>query len=276
MTARFFDTALICSAVVFASAAFSADSSTAKAVALNRPVLEFRQGHYFRWSAPRGWAVSETSNGVDLVAPGGATFVSSALLAGGFGDMSPQQFLAMSMRQVNPSVRVTQARRLKDQPGILAPWRVEEYQMAGIYKGTPVRLGATVGVSSAYGRYYATMSLYQSPVATWAQDRTWLPAVANSIIVTNPRQVAGADRVMLPRNNPLDNSGLIESWRQKGLSEDRISQARQETTMGYERMEDSQTGRHYNMPYEAYDAGAGGYRNPMRPTELLDKARTGE
>lgn len=276
MPLHFFRIALGCGALVFSAAAFSADSSAAKSAALNRPVLEFHQGQYFRWSAPRAWTMKETTNGVDLIAPGGATFVSSALLAGGFGAMSPQQFLKTVLRQVNASAQVTRSTRLKDQPGILSPWRVEEYDMTATYQGVAVRMGATVGVSSAYGRYYATMTLYQAPAATWARDRTWLPAVAHSIVVTNPRQVAGADRVMLPRNNPLDNSGLIESWRQKGLSEDRISQARQEATMGYERVSDPQTGRHYNMPYEAYDSGAGGYRNPLRPTELLHKALTGE
>jgi hypothetical protein len=276
MTIQFFRAALGCSAIVFASTAFSADSSTLESVALNRPVLEFQQGQYFRWSAPEGWGMNETTSGVDLFAPGGATFVSSALLAGGFGDMTPQQFLAMTMQQVNPSAQVTSARHLNDQPGIITPWRIEEYEMAGTFNGIPVRMSATVGVSSAYDRYYATMTLYQSPATTWPRDRTWLPAVAQSIVVTNPRQVAGVDRVMLPRNNPLDNSGLIESWRQKGLSEDRISQARQEAMMGYERMQDPYTGHNYNMPYEAYDAGAGGYRNPMRPTELLHKAPTGE
>ncbi|MBI2306664.1 MAG: hypothetical protein HYU78_05115 [Rhodocyclales bacterium] len=276
MTMPFIRTVLGGCAVVFASVALSGEPGPSNAAALNRPVLEFHQGQYFRWSAPRGWTMNETTNGVDLFAPGRATFVSSALLAGAFGDMSPQQFLAMTLRQVNPSARVTQTRRLKDQPGILAPWRVEEYEIAATHQGIPVRMSATVGVSSAYGRYYATMTLYQSPASTWAQVRTWLPAVAHSIVVTNPRQVAGADRVMLPRNNPLDNSGLIESWRQKGLSEDRISQARREATMGYERMQDPQTGRNYNMPYETYDAGAGGYRNPMRRNELLHKAGPGE
>jgi hypothetical protein len=278
MTSRIFGAALGCSAILFSSAAFSADSSKSQSQssALNRPVLEIHQGQYFRWSAPQAWAMKETTNGVDLLAPGGMTFVSSALLAGGFGDMTPRQFLDVTMRQVNPSTRVVNARRLGDQPGVMGPWRIEEYEMAGTSNATPVRMSATVGVSSAYGRYWATMTLYQSPAATWPQDRTWLPAIAQSIVVTNPRQVAGSDRVMLPRNNPLDNSGLIESWRQKGLSEDRISQGRREGTMGYERVQDAATGRHYDMPYENYDAAAGGYRNPMRPSELLRKAPTGE
>ncbi len=276
MVGRLFRAALGGVVIALASAAFATDVPPSNPNTFKRPVLEYHQGQYFRWSAPRGWTMNETTNGVDLFAPGGATFVSSALLAGGFGEVTPQQFLAMTMQQVNPSARVTNARRLGSQPGILAPWHVEEYEMAGSFNGIPVRMNATVGVSSAYGRHYATMTLYQAPAATWAQDRTWLPGIALSISVTNPRQVAGADRVMLPRNNPLDNSGLIESWRRKGLSEDRISQAQQEATMGYERMQDPHTGLNYNMPYEAYDAGAGGYRNPMRPTELLRRAPTGE
>jgi hypothetical protein len=84
------------------------------------------------------------------------------------------------------------------------------------------------------------------------------------------------DQLLRPRNNPLDNSGLIESWRRKGVSEARISQAQREGMMGYERMRDPSTGRMYDMPLEAYDGAAGGYRNPVRPTELLVKARPGE
>jgi hypothetical protein len=252
----------------------TADAATP--VQLNRPVLQIHQGQYFRWAMPKDWSMKETTNGVDLFAPNRKTFVSSALLAGGFGTMTPQHFLRTMMQQVNPTARLVHSRKLGDQPGIMSPWKIEEYEMAATFKGTPVQMQATVGVSSAYGRYWATMTIYQSPAATWAQDRTWLPAIAQSIRVTNPRQLAGQDRVMLPRNNPLDNSGLVESWRQKGLSEDRISQARREATMGYERMQDPHTGQNYNMPFETYDGTVGGYRNPTRPNELLKKTPAGE
>jgi hypothetical protein len=242
----------------------------------SRPVLEQYQGRYFRWTAPRGWSMNETTNGVDLVAPDGRTLVSSALLVGGFGQMTPRTFLAATLRQVNPSAQIVGARRLPNQPGIPGPWIVEDFAITATAQGVPVRAQATVGVSEAYGRYSATVMLYQASAASWPQARLWLPAVAQSIVVTNPRQVAGQDRVMLPRNNPLDNSGLIESWRRKGLSEDRISQGRREGTMGYTRMEDPQTGRRYNVPLEAYDGTVGGYRNPLRPNELLRKLPPGE
>lgn len=245
------------------------------AMTLNRPPLETQQGRYFRWAAPKGWTAKETTNGVDLFAPDGKTFASSALLHGSFGHMTPRDFLVMTMRQVNPSARIDGSKALPSQPGLWGPWQLEDFALSGAYKGTSVRMRATVGLSAGYGRYSATMNLYQAPAASWERDKLWLPAVAQSIVVTNARQVAGQDSVMLPRNNPLDNSGLIESWHQKGLSEDRISQGRREGTMGYTRLEDPATGQRYEMPLEAYDGTAGGYRNPKRPTELLRKLPAG-
>jgi len=248
----------------------------ARPVALDRPPLEIQQGRYFRWSIPKGWTATETTNGVDLYAPDGRTFVSSALLQGAFGRMTPRDFLTMALRQVNPSARIEGSKRLPSQPGIWGPWQLEEFELAAVFKGTPVRMRSMVGLSAGYGRYSATMNLYQAPVTSWERDKLWLPAVAQSIVVTNARQVAGQDTVRLPRNNPLDNSGLIESWRQKRMSEDRISQGRREGTMGYTRLEDPSTGRRYEMPLEAYDGTVGGYRNPKRPTELLRKLPPGE
>lgn len=258
-----------------ALAPFAQAAERSGAVAPDRPPLEIHQGRYFRWAAPKGWTAKETTNGVDLFAPDGKTFASSALLHGSFGRMTPRDFLIMAMRQVNPSARIEGSRVLPSQPGIWGPWQLEDFALAGNYKGTPVRMRATVGLSAGYGRYSATMNLYQAPATSWERDKLWLPAVAQSIVVTNARQVAGQDSVMLPRNNPLDNSGLIESWRQKRLSEDRISQGRREGTMGYTRLEDPSTGQRYEMPLEAYDGTAGGYRNPKRPTELLRKLPPG-
>lgn len=246
------------------------------AVALDRPPLVTQQGQFFRWAAPKGWIVKkETTNGVDLFAPDGKSFVSSALLHGSFGHMTPRDFLIMTMKQVNPSAKIDGSTVLPKQPGIWGPWQLEDFALSGAYKGSPVRMRATVGLSAGFGRYSAAMSLYQAPVTSWQHDKLWLPAVAQSIVVTNARQVAGQDSVTLPRNNPLDNSGLLESWRQKGLSEDRISQGRREGTMGYTRLEDPSTGQRYEMPIEAYDGTVGGYRNPKRPTEVLRKLPAG-
>ena len=245
----------------------------------NRPVLETRQGQYFRWSMPQGWSYNETTNGVDIVSSDGRSGASSALLVGGFGQPSPRDFLLFMLQQLGLyDVQIVSSRDLTDQPGIpgLPPWKVSEFELTFTLRGVPVRGRDTVGVIQAYGRYTATVMSYHAPVDRWEQEKLWLPAVAQSVVITNPRQVAMQDQVMLPRNNPLDNSGLLESWRQKGLSEDRISRAQREGTMGYERLEDPTTGQKYELPLEAYDPTRGGYRNPVRPDELLVKPPTGE
>ena len=149
--------------------------------------------------------------------------------------------------------------------------------MAYHYQGVPVRSTWTCGIVNLYGyAYNAFMFGYQAPEAQFDQARLWLWRMARGIAVTNPRQVAGNDQIIPPRNQPLDNSGLIESWRQKGLSEARISQGRREATMGYEHMKDPVTGKIWDMPLETYDGTAGGYRNPQRPDEILRKAGPGE
>ena len=106
--------------------------------------------------------------------------------------------------------------------------------------------------------------------------KLWLAAIARSVVLTNPGQATGNDSLRTPRNQPLDDALLLDSWRQKGLSEDRISKAQRESTMGYERVKDPQTGRIYEMPLETWDDTLGGYRNPRRPEEILQPAAPGE
>jgi hypothetical protein len=275
MKRRLISSTLLAGMTFAALTVFAQPTERAGAVALDRPALKAQQGQYFRWAAPQGWSVKETASGVDLFAPDGMTFVSSALLHGSFGRTTPREFLVRTMKQVNPSAHIERSAPLASQPGIWGPWQLEEFVLTAVHKGTPVRMRATVGLSAGYGRFSAAMSVYQAPTPSWERDKLWLPAVAQSILVTNARQLAGQDSVMLPRNNPLDNSGLIESWRQKGLSEGRISQGRREGTMGYTRLEDPNTGQHYEMPLEAYDGKVGGYRNPNSPMELLRKVPAG-
>jgi hypothetical protein len=275
MNRRLISSALFSAMIFAALAVFAQPAERPRAIALDRPALKTQQGQYFRWAAPQGWSVNETISGVDLFAPDGKTFVSSALLHGGFGRMTPRDFLLMTIKQVNPTAQIERSAPMPSQPGIWGPWQLEDFALTAVHKGTPVRMRATVGLSAGHGRYSGTISLYQAPAKSWDHDKLWLPAVAQSIVVTNARQVAGQDSVKLPRNNPLDNSGLVESWRQKRLSEDRISQGQREGTMGYTRLEDPNTGQSYEMPLERYDGTVGGYRNPRNPTELLRKLPPG-
>lgn len=272
-----------------ASAAGSATPTRAKAEAspgktsgLNagslRPTLAVHRGRYFGWSAPSGWGEQETTNGVTLIAPDGVTSVSSALLMRSSGNTSPAQFAARMLSMVPglQNARVLAVRNLPNQPsGFGPPWVVQEIDMVYSQNGAPMQACWTVGIVNAWGTFDAFMLGYQSPTGVFAQKKFWLAPIARSVSCINAREVAGNHTIMLPKNNPLDNSGLIESWRQKGLSEDRISKAQREGTMGYERAKDS-TGRVYNMPLETWDATVGGYRNPTRPNEILQQTEPGE
>lgn len=240
-----------------------------------RPVLEAQQGRYFGWAAPRGWRASESTNGVSLRSPDGAQRAGFVMLLRSQGTASPRGFLTW-MLSLDPTLRLQEVvgeRRLPDVPGGPAGgvWQMAELEVRLLVEGAPHRGTFTCSVKNAWGLNDAMCSYAHAAAAQWAAGREWLPQLARSVRITNMAQVAGNDQLLRPRNNPLDNSGLLESWRKRGLSEDRISQARREGTMGYERMKDPSTGRTYDMPLETWDGAAGGYRNPARPGELLVK-----
>jgi len=255
--------------ILFSAPQASADQE------FKRPPLQSHQGQYFRWSAPDGWRHSESTNGVTLTAPDGKTKAMYAILMRSHGRSEPKSFLLSMMSRIPGcvNVQVNSVRNLPDQKSAIpgSSWRVIEAELTYTDNGTAVSGTFTCGINAYYGMYDAMIIGYQAPKPVWPRAKQFLPAMARSITITNSRQVAGNDRLVPVRNNPLNNSALIESWKQKGISEARISQARREGTMGYERMKDPVTGKIHHMPFETYDGAKGGYRNPDRPHELLVK-----
>lgn len=250
-----------------------------------RPPLAVHQGRCFRWAVPAGWTESESTTGVTLTAPDGLTSVSSALMLRSPlrllspGRTTPADFTMWILGMVpgNSDFRVSATTDLPDQPsGISAPWKVQEIEMRFAANGTPVRATWTCGIVAGSDTFDAFILGYQAPPAKFDTAKLWLAPIARSIAVTNPRQVAGSNLLLTPTNRPLDNPALLESWRQQGLAEDRISTALREGTMGYEHAKDPATGRVYEMPLESWDNVAGGYRNPQRPEEILQPAAPGE
>ncbi|MDD2763792.1 MAG: HEAT repeat domain-containing protein [Opitutaceae bacterium] len=244
-----------------------------------RPPLVVHEGRYFRWAAPAGWTESESTNGVTLTAPDGLTSVSSALLLRSPGMTTPADFAVWMLDMVpeNGALQVLGKRDLPDQPsGFGTPWKVQELEMLYTVNGRPVRAIWTCGIVAVSGVFDAFVLGYQAPPPEFATAKLWLAPVARSVTITNPGEVAGNNTLLTPKNHPLDNTALLESWRQKGLSEDRIAKAQREETMGYERMKDPETGRIYEMPLERWDGTIGGYRNPQRPEEILQPTTPAE
>ncbi len=205
--------------------------------------------------------------------PGGKLWASSVLLTGMPGQSTPWNFLSMMMGKLGATdINQIDAHDLppaaSGYPGI--NWELQEFELTFTdAKGIAQHANSTCGILNAYGAYSVVLQSVSAPESEYAQAKTWLPLLPQSVAAIDPGKIAYQDQLIPARNHPLDNSGLIESWEQKNLSQDRISKARREGMMGYERMVSPTTGRHYNMPLETYDGTVGGYRNPDHPNEIL-------
>lgn len=243
--------------------------------------LQSHQGRYFKVSVPEQWQVNENSNAVEVSAPDGRTGYSFVLLMGGFGQMSPQTFLNMQLQNpIYKNPKILSSRQLPNQPGPMGiAWQVLESELEYIYSGAKVHAYVVTAVLQGSGQYSAVVRAYQAPVEKWEKLRSLLAKVDKSLLITNPYQVAGLDKVKLPKGTSHDeiygsyNKGREQRQRE---SDARLSQRRHESTMEYERMKDPATGRFYDMPMNQYDPTVGGYRNPNDPTQLLVPASPGE
>ncbi len=263
-----------------AAAAPPVEASPAKPspkVALDRPMLQVQQGQYFRWSMPKDWHSNETTNGVDISSPDNSAGASSALLVGAPGQSSPRRFVEVFLPQCGlQNMKILASKDLPDQNYAGMPMKITQMEMTYNLNGGAFHGLCTCAIVNGWGQYTAFLQSAGSAPEQWDKVKTWLPAVAESVTITNPRQVALQDRITLPKNRPLDDSSIMSSWEERNKSQDRISQKWEETTLGYERMKDTSTGQMYDMPFENYDATRGGYVNPQRPTEILEHAEPGE
>jgi hypothetical protein len=248
-------------------------------VTIRRPILVVHEGKYFRWSVPVGWADSESANGVTLTAPDGLTSVSAAVLLHSKGQTTPSDLTLWMLGMIPEyqALQVVTTKSLPDQPsGLAKPWNVQELDVRFAVNGVPVRALWTTGVVPLEGLYDAFILGYQTKPAGFETDKFWLAHIARSIAIINRTQVAGTDKFLTPKNNALDNSALVGSWREKGQSEDRIWKIQRDGTMGYERVKDPETGGVFEIPMEAWDSAAGGYHNPLKPAQIVQSLEPGE
>jgi hypothetical protein len=246
---------------------------------IRRPVLAVHEGSYFRWAVPSGWTESESITGAALTAQDGLTSVSAALLLHSKGQTTPKDLtlLMLGMIPEYQSLQVVATRDLPDQPsGLGKPWTVQELEIRYAVNGAPVRSIWTTGVVLSDGTYNAFLLGYQTTPAAFESAKYTLAHIARSIAIIDRTKVAGSDKMLTPKNNALDNSALIESWREKGQSEDRIWRIQRDGTMGYERVKDPETGGVFEVPMEAWDTAAGGYHNPLKPAQIVQPLEPGE
>ena len=244
-----------------------------------RPSLVVKTGKYFTYAMPADWKSTETANGVDMTSPDGMMTANSALLVGNQGKSDPWTFVSSMLTVLgNHQIQQVTKKDLPPQrsgyPGI--NWEIQEFEVNFMDpRGTARHSNCTCGICNAYGSYSAIIQIFATKSEEYDENKTWLPLLAQSVKAIDPGKIAYQNDVLPVRNHPLDNSALMASWKEKNLSQDRISKAQQEGMMGYERMVSS-SGQHYNMPLETYDGTVGGYRNPEHPEEVLKSARPGE
>lgn len=249
--------------------------ASAKVVAAvpTRPVLVVQRGRAYEYSIPRGWRVNETSNGIELIDPDGLTGVSGSILVGGFGAPSPEQYLRQILAMSghgNP--RFLSSQPVPPQPGPMGlVWRGVEVELESQYQGTAVHIRAITMILQGSGQYAAIVTGAQGPITKWPQLKEWLPRVRDSIRIVDGSVATGSMANALPRGIRHDEiyGSYNQAWKARQVSADAISKAQREGTMGYKRMIDPETGQIYEPPLEAYDATRGGWRNPVRPDELL-------
>lgn len=255
-------------------------ASTVGHVGFIRPALEVRNGQYFTWAMPADWKATETANGVDMTSADGRMIASSVLLVGSQGRSDPWSFVSSVLTHLGASdVKRLSTKDLPPQrsgyPGI--DWEIQDFEVTFTdTSGSARHADCTCGICNAYGGYSAIIESFSTPPDDYDQSATWLPLLVQSVHATDPGKIAYQNNIIPVRNHPLDNSALMESWKEKRLSQDRIAKAQHEGMMGYERMVSPSTGKYFNMPMETYDGTVGGYHNPDHFNEILKPTQPGE
>jgi hypothetical protein len=234
-------------------------------------VLQPHQGRYFRWTAPSGWAVSETNSGVTLTSPDGRYSASLASLLRSRGNTTPQHFLQWVFTHV-PSYTDARILSVKELPGrqmSYQVWRFIEARVSYVDSGLPVLGIYKVGVANYAGMNDAMIVGYRAKANEFERARAVIARVADSIVLTNAAEANGNNTIIHPKNNPLDNSGIIQAGRNRDRVREHASETWREGTMGAETTIDPKTGRQRNTSLNDWNGARGGYVNPDRPDELL-------
>lgn len=234
--------------------------------------LESHQGKYFRWLSPPRWLASETSSGMTLTSPDGRYSAGLASVLRSRGTRTPRAFLEWTFTHVPDyaNVRIVSVTQLPGEQLHTRRWDFIEAVVSYTDKGLPVTGVWKVGVSNYSGMNDAVIVGYRAANPDFHHAQSFMPVIAKSIVLTNGTGFAGNDTIVRPKNNPLDNSGLIRSGQKRDAAREHASEAWREGMMGTEPTVDPKTGTRRDTPLGDYNPARGGYVNPERPDELLD------
>ena len=185
--------------------------------------LQPQQGRYFKWAAPPGWRVSETDSGVTLTSPDGVYSASLAMILRSRGTRTPGVFLQWVFANVPgcSNVRVVSSKDLPSQRMSYQVWQFIEAKVSFTEKGLPVTGVYKVGVANYSGMNDAMIVGYRTANASFREAQSFMPEVAKSIVLTNAAEASGNNTLVRPKNNPLDNSAVIQAGQNRQKAMDR-------------------------------------------------------
>ncbi len=235
------------------------------------------RGQVFSAKVPRGWTVTDNESGIDVMDPSGNnTGASSAVAAGWFGESNPDDFIAFMANQVGLTnikyLSVSGEGTIKDPlSGLDWVMKTKTFTCQNS-RGVPLRIKASAGVMNGYGQYIALVTAFQTTPDKWNQWAPLLERVATSMVITNPQQAGGIDKIRLPSASDLanDSSPLMEAWEYRNNVQDRASHNFSDAIMGMDSdLVSPSTGQTYDLPLSSYDPTEGGYHNPDNYSEIL-------
>ncbi len=185
--------------------------------------LQAQQGKYFKWSAPPGWQVSETNAGITLMSPDRVFSASLAMLMRSRGTRTPESFLQWVFTNV-PSysaARIISVKNLPSERMSYQVWQFIEAKVSYSDSGLPVTGVYKVGVANYAGMNDALIVGYRAANQSFETAQSFMPQIARSIVLTNAAEASGNNTLVRPKNNPLDNSAVLQAGqnRQKAVDE---------------------------------------------------------
>jgi hypothetical protein len=222
------------------------------------------RGQWFFAALPTGWRVlDETANGIDIASPdatGGVSFEylhgsAAAAVAGGAAVDNAGFASWLFQSQGASNVRIARTEsigRFTDAVG--ASWTFDGREFDAVANGDNVHGVMEVGTAiDRYGDWVGMSWQRVAQTAAWSGLAANLAAVSRSITILQVQSTGGSLR--MPATDA--SSGQVSATQDDVQS--RLSQDRENATLGFETLVDPTTGTHYDAPFEAYDSSRGGY-----------------
>ncbi len=220
---------------------------TTRAVNYSASDRQPHQGEYFKWVAPPGWRHSESNAGVTLTSPDGRYSAFLAMLLRSKGSRTPLDFLQWMLSRTGcTNVRILSKRNLPAQRMSYQVWQFVEVTLSYKEQGLPVTGKIKSGVANYSGMNDAMIVGYRAAHDDFQNAQSFMPKIAKSIILTNAAGANGNDTVIRPKNNPLDNTGMIKAWEKNQEIHDDAMRKDANARRGTVDLYDSSTGETIN------------------------------